>query len=69
MTGRASVNRVQRPSQHVGYVQHIATGGYFAVCPSCGMLPTPNRVLQSEAMRDIEQHVEEITASYIKATQ
>jgi hypothetical protein len=34
-----------RPSRHMGYVQLIrgGEGGYFAVCPSCGSLKTPDR--------------------------
>jgi hypothetical protein len=68
MTGRARVIRVL-PSQHLGYVQLIrgGEGGYFAVCPSCGSLKTPDRATHDEAHADVVAHVEDMTRSYIAA--
>jgi hypothetical protein len=63
------MDHVQRPSAHLGYVQTIATGGYFAVCPSCGVLLTPDRATREEAHQDVAHHVENVTAAYIRATQ
>jgi hypothetical protein len=62
------VNGVERPTSHIGYVQTVQRGGYFAVCPRCGVLQTPNRATIEEVKQDLAHHIEDVTAAYIAAT-